>query len=631
MGDFGDLALATKNETADASFVREKYNQARKLYEAAKPHNKRASRVYYALYTLLYTSICATKTEMLDKYVRTKGPLLPAADFDLDEWEPALRAALRSRSAELEAAQLRVEDDRRELQGRLAAAAAALRQQRGAVAAVNAAVAHDVDAMKQELAQTHRQIAQAVARFAQQQTQMQAAGLAAAAATAAATAPAAEHAQAVVAVTAQITALMSKMEQLQREADDARRAGSAEAAASAAEARDARLALDTARRQMLEDARAAQERLSVAEARGAALAASLARCEQALAGQAAGNADAAATTAVDALLAEKAVLASQAAALEEALRAREADARALTAKVAEAEAAVAPAAVAEAVAAAAAAAAEAKGKESATVSAAQLLSASEQEVDALRKQLQMATHQLRSALAVIGRMKVDLESTRDAAASLEQEVTALRAGKAAVASAAAPAPRSFVRSLSDEFDVASPRLSDRKDSKTSGKSNDGTAAATGPPASGTQNDALQVQMQALKARNVGLERQVKSLTGQLKDAEARCRALERERDAFAEIVRARTPNRTPPPELAGGGGSPARRALNVSSLLGGGAGPTGLDRLRPLYGSSDFFSLELEAFEQKKAGRTAGGLGLGRSLVLPAARGVNANNGPVNR
>ena len=137
--------------------------------------------------------------------------------------------------------------------------------------------------------------------------------------------------------------------------------------------------------------------------------------------------------------------------------------------------------------------------------------------------------------------------------------------------------------------------------------------------------------EALKARNVGLERQVKSLTGQLKDAEARCRALERERDAFAEIVRARTPNRTPPPELAGGGGSPARRALTASSLLGGGAGPTGLDRLRPLYGSSDFFSLELEAFEQKKAGRTAGGLGLGRSLVLPAARGVNANNGPVNR
>ena len=605
-GGDGEFDLLGRGES---SFLREKYNQARKRYEehhhntspAAVANSKRASRVYYALYTLLYTSICATKTEMLDKYVRSKGPLLPLSVFDPDEWEPALRAAQRSRSAELEAAHRRVEEQRGELQGRLAAAITALRQQRAAIADVHAEVAHDVDHMKQQLAHAYTQVVQAVTQFAHKQAQ--------------AVAPA----EAMVALMAQVTALAGKMDQLQRDADAARRAGSAEAAASTAEARAARLELDAARRQMVDDARAAQERLSAAEARNAALAASLTRCQQALAGQLAGTAGAAAS-AVDTLLEEKAALVARTAALEEALLAREADVRALRE---EGRAALAHADADAATVVAAAAAAARVDPDADTRLSAPGAIASEEEVEALRRLLQTTTQQLRSAVVFIGTLKVDLESTRATAAALEQEVAALRADQAN-ATAAAPAPVEPRQSLVVDLDVASPRLPD-PDLNSNGNGHDPPSAGTGPPSSSAQAETA--AMRALEARNVGLKRQVAALTGQVRDMEVRCRALERERDGFAAAARERTPTRTPPPEAVAGGGSGTRRTFGdrsparplplLTSFLLAGAGP-GVDRLRPLYGSSESFSFELAAFEKKKAGPA------GRALV-PAARGANAD------
>ena len=70
------------------SKAKQKHEEYRRVDSTMKISNEKASRLYYALHTLLYTSICSTKTESLEKYVRSKAPTFAKSVFDIVEWEP---------------------------------------------------------------------------------------------------------------------------------------------------------------------------------------------------------------------------------------------------------------------------------------------------------------------------------------------------------------------------------------------------------------------------------------------------------------------------------------------------------------------------------------------------------------
>ena len=70
------------------SKAKQKHEEYRRVDITMKISNEKASRLYYALHTLLYTSICSTKTESLEKYVRSKAPTFAKSVFDIVEWEP---------------------------------------------------------------------------------------------------------------------------------------------------------------------------------------------------------------------------------------------------------------------------------------------------------------------------------------------------------------------------------------------------------------------------------------------------------------------------------------------------------------------------------------------------------------
>ena len=175
-----DLAKSLVDiDTDQVKLLREWYSKARAKHQEyegklsmallSRNYNEKASRLYYALYTLMYSSITASKTDTLEKYVRTKGLAFPKTVFDIDEWKYPLRIAKESRTQELQMMRYELEMQKQGMQQRLVAMESIVRPCRADIAQARSTVESEMAQLRVMLTQAQHQIAHVVSEFAKKQ------------------------------------------------------------------------------------------------------------------------------------------------------------------------------------------------------------------------------------------------------------------------------------------------------------------------------------------------------------------------------------------------------------------------------------------------------------------------------
>ena len=168
-------------ETEQVLRLREWYAKAKQRHEeyrrvdGMKTSNEKASRMYYALHTLLYTSICSTKTENLEKYVRNKAPTFAKSVFDIVEWEPALKSAKETRvqeSKEIVSLKIELNVQRNEVGRSLSRASNVLHSFGQEMTTLKSTVQTEISQLQQILVLSQKQIVQVITQFTAKQDEM---------------------------------------------------------------------------------------------------------------------------------------------------------------------------------------------------------------------------------------------------------------------------------------------------------------------------------------------------------------------------------------------------------------------------------------------------------------------------
>ena len=121
--------LQPDNTNPQLLMLEQKYLEAKQRFQSyqlpapiillSRNQYDKCARLYYAMYTLLQSSISASQADKLERYIRLKSPLFPSSMFDLMEWEDALRVSRMVRTHELTDARVRLMAQSKELGNQL--------------------------------------------------------------------------------------------------------------------------------------------------------------------------------------------------------------------------------------------------------------------------------------------------------------------------------------------------------------------------------------------------------------------------------------------------------------------------------------------------------------------------------
>ena len=176
-----DMSQAIEGvESEQVLQLRDWYTKAKLKHEEHRrvdstTRNEKASRLYYALHTLLYTSICATKTESLEKYVRSKATTLAKSVFSLEEWEVALKMAQEIRvqeSKEILNLKMELNAQRNEVGASLSQASNILHSFGQEMTTLKSTVLAETSQFQQMYQHSQKQIAQVISQFTTKQDEM---------------------------------------------------------------------------------------------------------------------------------------------------------------------------------------------------------------------------------------------------------------------------------------------------------------------------------------------------------------------------------------------------------------------------------------------------------------------------
>ena len=152
-----------------AKQLHEEYRTAPPIALLARNYNEKAARLYYSLHTLLYASICASKTEHLEKYVRAKGPSFHKKVFDITEWQPVLLFAKECRVQEVNQLKMELNAQRKVICQCLYQSYHALRSYRLEMSAFKATVVAEIFALQQLFTSSQTLLKQGISRFVMNQ------------------------------------------------------------------------------------------------------------------------------------------------------------------------------------------------------------------------------------------------------------------------------------------------------------------------------------------------------------------------------------------------------------------------------------------------------------------------------
>ena len=105
----------------------EEYQLSPPLALLSRTNSEKASRIYYAMFTLMQASISASQTTKIEKYIRTKASTFAKSTFDLKEWNEVMKVARECRTHELEEARNEVRLQEKKLGMHLASSSATLK------------------------------------------------------------------------------------------------------------------------------------------------------------------------------------------------------------------------------------------------------------------------------------------------------------------------------------------------------------------------------------------------------------------------------------------------------------------------------------------------------------------------
>ena len=105
----------------------EEYQLSPPLALLSRTNSEKASRIYYALFTLFQASISASQTTKIEKYIRTKASTFAKSTFDLKEWNEVMKVARECRTHELEEARNEVRLQEKKLGMQLVSSSAILK------------------------------------------------------------------------------------------------------------------------------------------------------------------------------------------------------------------------------------------------------------------------------------------------------------------------------------------------------------------------------------------------------------------------------------------------------------------------------------------------------------------------
>lgn len=122
----------------------EEYQLPPSLALLSRGQHEKAARIYYALYTVIQSSISSSQADKMERYIREKAPMFPNSMFNLADWEIPLKVARIVRTHELKDARMELYEKRKELGRHLLKASAALKTITTEVAEFKSVVSRDV-------------------------------------------------------------------------------------------------------------------------------------------------------------------------------------------------------------------------------------------------------------------------------------------------------------------------------------------------------------------------------------------------------------------------------------------------------------------------------------------------------
>ena len=171
--------LQPDNTNPQLLMLEQKYLEAKQRFESYKltapiillSRNQydKCARLYYAMYSLLQSSISASQADKLERYIRLKSPLFPTSMFDLLEWEDALRVSRMVRTHELTDARVKLMAQSRELGNQLKHSSMTLRSIVAEVNDFKHAVGQGISDMKSFMDEVQSMVLNIVTTFAAKQ------------------------------------------------------------------------------------------------------------------------------------------------------------------------------------------------------------------------------------------------------------------------------------------------------------------------------------------------------------------------------------------------------------------------------------------------------------------------------
>ena len=105
----------------------EEYQLSPPLALLSRTNSEKASRIYYAMFTLMQASISASQTTKIEKYIRSKASTFAKSTFDMKEWNEVIKIARECRTHELEEARNEVRLQEKKLGMQLVSSSAILK------------------------------------------------------------------------------------------------------------------------------------------------------------------------------------------------------------------------------------------------------------------------------------------------------------------------------------------------------------------------------------------------------------------------------------------------------------------------------------------------------------------------
>ena len=126
-------------------------NEQHSLY--MKIHEQRASKIYAALSSLLFASVCSSKVDELEKFVRKSAVQIPSSVFDLEEWGRIMDIARECRGNDTQALKIQTSNLKRNLRLTFSVLAKPLENSRAEVRLLRLDVANQLQAYQNDINQ----------------------------------------------------------------------------------------------------------------------------------------------------------------------------------------------------------------------------------------------------------------------------------------------------------------------------------------------------------------------------------------------------------------------------------------------------------------------------------------------